>query len=204
VRKLLDDIGLPCHSTLADAAYFSQGKLPGIIDLNQILGSKLLVMTDVEVSSFDGWKAVADDLNRAAEKLRPLGMRVGYHNHEIEFTPVDGRIPMEVLASRTAKDVVLQLDIGNCLQGGGEPVAWIEQHPGRTVSMHCKDWRKAPWPQCYFVSFGQGLVPWKKVFEAAETVGGVEYYLIEQGNAPPRTPMENVPLFLAAFKKLHG
>ena len=86
VRKLLDDLGLLCHSTLADAAFFSPEKLQGIIDLNQILGSKLVVMTDVEVSGFETWKAVADRLNRAAKKLRPLGMRAGYHNHEVEFS----------------------------------------------------------------------------------------------------------------------
>ena len=204
VRKLLDDSNLPCYSTLADAAFFSPGKIQGTIELNQILGSKLMVMTDAEVASFDGWKAVAEDLNRAADKLRPLGMRAGYHNHEVEFTQVDGRLPMDVLAKNTAKDVVLQLDIGNCLQGGGDPVAWIEKNPGRTASMHCKDWQKAPWPKCYFVEFGGGAVPWKKVFDVAEKTGGIEHYLIEQGNGPGGAPIDNVRRFLGNFRKMHG
>lgn len=205
VRKLLDEVHLPCYSTLADASYFSRDKLQGIIDLNQSLGSKLMVMTDPEVNSFDEWKGVAERLNHVAEKLRPLGMRVGYHNHEVEFTPVDGRVPMDVLAKNTSKDVVLQLDTGNCLQGGGDPVAWMEKNPGRTVSMHCKDWHKAPWPQCYFVNFGEGLVPWKKLFQVAERTGGIEYYLIEQGNGPGgKPPTENVARYLATFRKLHG
>ena len=30
------------------------------------------------------------------------------------------------------------------------------------------------------VAFGEGDAPWKKIFEAVEKTGGVEYYLIEQ------------------------
>jgi L-ribulose-5-phosphate 3-epimerase UlaE len=30
------------------------------------------------------------------------------------------------------------------------------------------------------VLFGEGVADWKNIFEAAESVGGVEYYLIEQ------------------------
>jgi sugar phosphate isomerase/epimerase len=203
VKKLLDDLGISCSSTLNDATFFSSGKLQYAIELNQALGSKLLVITDPEVDSMDGWKRLADVLNKAAEKLQPLGMRAGYHNHEAEFTPLAGRRPIDVLAANTGKNVVLQLDTGACLQGGGDPVAFIEQNPGRIASMHCKDWIPAPWPKCYFVFFGKGQAPLKKIFQAAEKTGGIENYLIEQGQAPPLTPMEAVQQFLIVFRKLH-
>ena len=46
------------------------------------------------------------------------------------------------------------------------------------------------------VLFGEGVSPWKKIFEAAESVGGVEYYLIEQeGSRFP--PMETAQRCLA-------
>jgi len=37
----------------------------------------------------DGWKAVADALNLAADQLEPSGLEAGYHNHKREFVFVE-------------------------------------------------------------------------------------------------------------------
>jgi sugar phosphate isomerase/epimerase len=203
VRKLLDDLGIHCLSTHNDFRSFDPENLPRAIELNQIIGSKFIVMASAgRVSGLDGWKAVAERLDHAAEKLRPLGLRAGYHNHQAEFRPVDGQRPIEVLAANTAKDVVLQLDVGTCVEVGSDPVAWIDKNPGRIVSMHCKDWSPDA-GKGYKVLFGEGVAPWKKIFEAAESTGGIEYYLVEQeGSAYP--PLETVERCLASFRKIHG
>ena len=88
----------------------------------------------------DGWKEVADTLNSAADQLEKAGLKTGYHNHELEFTPVEGKRPIEILAKNTKSSVALQLDIGTCLKAGSDPVAWIRGNPGRIKSIHCKDW----------------------------------------------------------------
>jgi sugar phosphate isomerase/epimerase len=201
VRKLLDDLGIRCFSTHNGPESFSPEGLPHAIELNQILGSKFIVMASAgKVDGVDGWKAVADKLNRASEKLKPLGLRSGYHNHQTEFKPVDGRRPIDVLAAHTNKDVMLQLDVGTCIEVGSDPVAWINANPGRIMSMHCKDWGPG---KGYQVLVGEGVAPWKKLVDAAEKTGGIEYYLIEQeGSAYP--PMETVERCLASFRKIHG
>jgi sugar phosphate isomerase/epimerase len=203
VRKLLDDLGIRCYSTHNDAKSFTPENLPHAIELNQIIGSKFIVMASAgRVANLDGWKTVADTLNQAAEKLKPLSMRTGFHNHQTEFRPVEGKRPMEVLAANTGKDVMLQLDIGTCIEAGSDPVVWINQNPGRIRSMHCKDWSPKPGVG-YKALFGEGEAPWAKIFEAAETVGGIEYYLIEQeGSAYP--PLETAQRCLAAFRKMRG
>jgi len=202
VRKLLDDLGIRCLSTHNSSTYFTTENLPHAIELNQILGSKFIVMASSgRVDNLDGWKAVADVLNRAAEKLKPAGLRTGFHNHLTEFIPIGGKRPMEVLAANTGKDVMLQLDVGPCVEAGSDPVAWINANPGRIRSMHCKDWSPNP-GNGYKVLFGEGVVPWKKVFQAAEKNGGIEFYLIEQeGSAYP--PMETAQRCLTAFRKAH-
>jgi sugar phosphate isomerase/epimerase len=202
VRKLLDDLGIRCLSTHNSSTSFTAENLPHAIELNQILGSKFIVMASPgRVDNLDGWKAVADDLNRAAEKLKPAGLRAGFHNHLTEFVPIKGKRPMEVLAANTGKDVMLQLDVGPCVEAGSDPVAWINANPGRIRSMHCKDWSPNP-GNGYKVLFGEGVVPWKKVFQAAEKSGGLEYYLIEQeGSAFPA--METAERCLTGFRKAH-
>ena len=203
VRKLLDDLGIRCYSTHNSASSFAPENLSKAMDLNQIIGSKFIVMASAgKVDGLDGWKGVAGRLNQGAEKMKPQGLRAGFHNHQTEFTPIDGKRPMEVLAANTTKDVVLQLDVGTCIHAGSDPVAWIEKNPGRIVSMHCKDWSPDA-AKAYKVLLGEGVAPWKKLFQAAEKTGGLEYYLIEQeGSAYP--PFETAERCLATFRKLHG
>ena len=204
VRKLLDDLGTRCYSTHNDSQSFTAENLPRAIELNQIIGSQLIVMAHPGKvpGDLDGWKGIADRLNEAADKLKPLGLRAGYHNHEPEFRPVEGKRPIEVLAANTVKDVVLQLDVGTCLAAGSDPVAWIDKNPGRIRAMHCKDWSPDA-GKGYRVLFGEGVAPWKKIFEAAESTGGIEFYLIEQeGSAYP--PIETAERCLKTFRQVHG
>jgi sugar phosphate isomerase/epimerase len=203
IKKVLDDTGMRCLSTHNEAKSFTQENLARAIELNQILGSKFVVMASAgKVETFDGWKAIADRLNLASEKLKPQGLRVGFHNHKAEFMAIDGRRPIEVLAANTNKDVVLQLDTGSCLEASSDPVAWINKNPGRFASVHCKDWSPDP-EKGYGIVLGDGSVPWKKVFGAAESAGGVESYIIEQEGGSGYRPMDTVERCLAAFRKLH-
>jgi sugar phosphate isomerase/epimerase len=202
VRKLLDDLGVRCHSTHNDSSSLTAENLPKAIELNQIIGSQYIIMASPgRVTGIDSWKAVAERLNAAAEKLKPAGMATGYHNHQAEWRPIDGQRPLDVIASGTSKDVVLQLDVGTCVEVGDDPVAWIKAHPGRIKSIHCKDWAPG---KGYSVLFGEGTSPWPKRFEAAESVGGVEYYLIEQEEGPPAEQLQRAERCLANYKKLRG
>ena len=203
VRKLLNDLGIRCLSTHNSATALGPEGLNKAIELNQILGSKFIVMASAgRVRGLDGWKTVGDTLSRASEKLLPLGMRAGFHNHKLEFVPLEGKRPMEVIAAHTPKEVMLQLDVGTCVDAGSDPIAWIKAHPGRINSLHCKDWAAGE-GKGYRVLFGEGDSPWKGIFEAAETVGGVEFYLIEQEGS--RFPaMETAERCLATWKMLKG
>jgi sugar phosphate isomerase/epimerase len=180
MKKLLDDLGIRCFSTHNSSSYFTQENLKRARDMNLILGSKYVVMSSSQPKpGLDGWKEVADTLNSAADQLEPAGLKTGYHNHLREFTPVEGKRPIEILAKNTKPSVVLQLDVGTCLEAGSDPVAWIRANPGRIRSIHCKDWSPDA-GKGYTVLFGEGTADWKNIFAAAESVGGTEYYLVEQ------------------------
>jgi sugar phosphate isomerase/epimerase len=180
MKKLMDDLGIRCFSTHNGADYLKKEKIQDAIDLNLILGSKYVVMASSDPKpGLDGWKEIAEALNLAADKLEPAGLKAGYHNHQLEFTPVDGVRPMEILAKNTKPTVMLQLDVGTCVEVGSDPVAWIRANPGRIRSVHCKDWSPEA-DKGYSVLFGEGKADWKGIFAAASSVGGAEYYLIEQ------------------------
>src|SRR3984893_11464179 len=125
MRKLLDDLGIRCFSTHNDSGYLAKEKIGRAREWNLILGSKYVVVASAKPGPGpEGWNAVADLLNFAAGELEPAGLKTGYHNHELEFTPVDGRRPIEILAKNTKPSVMLQLDVGTCLKAGSDPHAW--------------------------------------------------------------------------------
>jgi sugar phosphate isomerase/epimerase len=180
MRKLLDELGIRCFSTHNDSAYFAPDKIHRAADLNHILGSEYLIMASSQPKpGVEGWKEVAETLNKSAGTLEPSGLKVGYHNHQPEFAGAPGQRPIEIIAKNTKPSVVLQLDVGTCLESGADPVAWIRANPGRIRSIHCKDWSPDA-AKGYAVLFGEGAADWKNIFAAAESVGDVEYYLMEQ------------------------
>jgi sugar phosphate isomerase/epimerase len=202
MRKLLDELQIRCFSTHNDSGYFAGDKLQHARDLNLILGSKYIVMAGSHAKpGLDGWREVASTLNEAAEELEPHGLKAGYHNHQLEFTLTDGVRPIELLAKNTKPSVMLQLDVGTCIEAGSDPVAWIKANPGRIRSMHCKDWSPEP-AKKYSVLFGEGVADWKALFHAAENGGGIEYYLVEQeGSRFPE--LETAKKCFRGFRSTH-
>lgn len=206
VRKLTDDLGIRCHSTHNGSNVFTAEALPKAIELNQILGSKYIIMASAgRVAGADGWKGVADKLTMAAEKLAPLKMKTGFHNHKTEFVPIagqqgDGKMPMEILAANTPASVTLQLDVGTCVEAGKDPVAWIKANKGRITSIHCKEWGAK---MGYQALLGEGDAPWKGIFAAAEAVGGIEFYLIEQEGSR-FSSLETAEKCLATYRQMRG
>ncbi len=207
VRSQLDDLGLRCCSTHNSIASFNPGDGPAkAIELNQILGSKFIVLSSApnSVRGPDGWKKLGEQLSSASEQLKPHGLCAGFHNHNTEWAPLDGNLrAMDVLAANTPHDFVLQLDVGTCVAAGADPVAWIKANPGRIRSLHLKDWAPGTTAEgkSYRVLFGEGVSPWKEIFAAAESTGGAEYFLIEQeGSRFPE--FETVRRCLESFKAM--
>jgi sugar phosphate isomerase/epimerase len=186
VRTQLDDLGLRCYSTHNSSGAVMPGEgLGKTIELNQILGARhIVVASPPNAKTTEEWKRVAGQFAAASEQLKPHGLAAGFHNHLIEWTPIPGgtQRPMDIIAAETPAEFVLQLDVGTALEGGVDPVAWIKSHPGRIKSLHLKDW--APGKEAdgkgFQVLFAEGIGPWKQIFDAAESVGGVEFYLMEQ------------------------
>jgi sugar phosphate isomerase/epimerase len=183
VRAQLDDLGLRCYST--HNGFQSFEKLGRAVELNQILGTRYIVLASAPGSAkgVEGWKQLCERLTKAVEDLKPHGLSAGYHNHQAEWAKLDnGQRIMEVIAANTPKEFALQLDVGTAMEAGVDPVAWVKSNPGRIKMMHLKDWapQGSSKDKGYRVLWGEGVTPWKDLIAAAESVGGIEFFLIEQ------------------------
>ena len=209
IKSLMDDLGLRCYSTHNNGvATFTPGDaMAKAIELNQILGSRLLVLASAPgVKGADGWKELCGKLTTAVDLLKPHGLTAGFHNHQTEWAPLDGTMrTMDIIAANTPPEFVLQLDVGTCVAAGADPVAWIKANPGRIKTIHLKDWAPGDNAQekGYRVLFGEGVCPWKEIITAEESVGGVEHYLIEQeGSRYPE--LETAQRCLETWKKMRN
>lgn len=66
------------------------------------------------------------------------------------------------------------MDVGNCIGGGGDPYATLKKFPGRSLTVHLKEYGGPP-----AAALGEGDVDWKQVFQICETVGGTRWYIVE-------------------------
>ncbi|MCC7176147.1 MAG: sugar phosphate isomerase/epimerase [Bryobacterales bacterium] len=179
LRQLLDDNGLKACGTHTGLNTMTGGQLEPTIEFNQILGNRFLIAPSLpkpNIATLDAWAKTAETFNEIAAKLKPLGMAAGFHNHLVEFQPLEGQIPAEYFCARTSRDVIFQLDVGHAVHAGADPVAFIRKFPGRSRSVHIKEWTAAN--KAYVV--GEGDVNWPPVFDACESVGATEWYVIEE------------------------
>lgn len=97
------------------------------------------------------WQLLVNVLNHAAEVCAKEGISVAYHNHDHEFRQKiggrcvwdwlwyesDGNDLRQATATMRFSSLVRQeLDCGNCVLGGGDPVEWIRRFPGRNPTVH--------------------------------------------------------------------
>lgn len=139
LRKLLDDNGLKCCGTHTGLDTLEGDALAKTIEYNKTIGNKFLIVPWIDEKrrqTADDWKKLAAQFDTLADKVAPAGLRVGYHNHNVEFTPLAGKTPWDLFFGGTKKAVIQQVDTGNCIDGGGDPVALIKAYPGRTTTIH--------------------------------------------------------------------
>ena len=199
----LDAAGLKAcgfHHTLAE---LSGDKLAASVAFNQAIGNRNLIIRSLAPETYnsaDLLKKTADQVNEVSERLKPHKMRVGYHNHTKDFNRIDGEYWWNRFADQTAKAVILQFDTGNASEMEGvTPQSLIERNAGRTISMHVKPFSKKD-PNAYL---GKDELDWPAIMTAAETKGGIEWYIIEyEKEGVP--PLEALKANLEAFKKLRS
>ena len=199
LRQLLDDVGLKCCGTHIALDTLLGDNLAKTIEFNKTLGNTFLIVPSLPgkyTRTHQGWLDAADVFNDIADKVKGQGMRVGYHNHNIEFKALEGEVPWDTFFNRTKKEVVIQFDMGNGVAEGGDPLVYLKRKPGRVASVHVKPYSKAK----ANALIGDDEQNWPEIFRLCESVAGVEWYIIEyEKDAYP--PLVSVEKTLAVMRR---
>lgn len=144
----------------------------------------------LQAAGGDHWKRTAALLNERAAALRPFGIKLGYHNHNMEFAPLQGGTTgWQILQAETDPSLVnFELDLGWTAAAGLDPAAELAKLKGRVKAVHMKD-IKATTKTNYALEqdptqVGAGKLQWARILPAA-LAAGVEHFYVEQ--EPPFT-----------------
>jgi sugar phosphate isomerase/epimerase len=173
LRKILDENGLKCcgmHVTLAGLA---DDKIKRTIENNQTLGNIYinLVMAPALMKTESGIGELATLLTKVSAECRAQNMVAGYHCHEFDFARINGRFAWEILFNQLKPDINMQLDVGNCLSGGGDPIAMFKEFPGHSWSVHIKEHEDKTFDSDFY----------REVFRLCETTCNTKWYIVEMG-----------------------
>lgn len=190
VRQLLNANGLTAPSThlgLADV----RDRFDAAAESAQAIGIRYLTVASLDmraIKTADDWKRMADVFNDVGRRAKAVGLRFAYHNHSVEFKPVDGTVPMDLLIGGTDPSLVaFELDLFWAMKAGQDPRAYFEKHPGRFALVHVKDATAAPAND--MTDVGAGVMDWQRIF-AARMTAGIRHYFVEHDS--PADPLRSI------------
>jgi sugar phosphate isomerase/epimerase len=134
-----------------------------------------------KVKSTDDYKKVAERFNSAGEICKKMNIKLGYHNHNTEFDPLNGGVSgYDVLLKETDPRLLhMELDLYWAVRGGQDPVEMFKKYPGRFEMWHVKDMDKTK-PNRN-TEIGNGSIDFKKIFAHAK-LSGMKHFYMEQEN----------------------
>src|SRR6266850_8592856 len=145
------------------------------------LGHEYLVVPDFEdwtKRTIDDWLEWADKFNAAGAVARRAGIWLAFHNESYHQKPIDGKVPYDVFIGRLDPSVTrLQLDVGNMVMGGGDPMQYLQKYPDRFWLFHLKD---TVADRSSDTRLGTGIFDFKRFLAAVPALSGKPCYVEDE------------------------
>lgn len=206
LRKAILDAGLKVPS-----AHFGYNDFDSRFDYAKELGVECIVCSSVPqniANSADGYKRGAEQYNKWGEQAKKIGMRFGFHNHDVEFRKYGDVTGFDVLMRYTDPALVQwQMDCYWVAQAGHDPVAMLRRYGHRIQSLHLKD--RKPGAQVSFITgpsswhfteVGTGTLDWVSIFRLAAK-NRIPYMFVEQDQTD-RPPLESLQISYRNIERL--
>lgn len=139
----------------------------------------------VRAAGADIWKETAHHLNERAAALQSSGIRVAYHNHNVEFAPAGNVMGWDILKAETDPALIsFEVDIGWVAAAGLDPVHFLKRLHGRVSQVHVKDVARGSPANMEITmipaDIGTGVLAWREVLHAAYAAGARHFYVEQE------------------------
>jgi sugar phosphate isomerase/epimerase len=144
------------------------------------------------LSSLDNIKRWCEAMNQANQIAQRTGLQLSYHSHDLDFRPVSGQTPFDLMVAGTDPSLRYELDVGWCAFGGADPVAVINRHYARLASLHLRDLRDQQ-----LVVIGAGnVIKWPELMQAARRIQDCTYYAEHNPGPQPEATASSALRFM--------
>jgi sugar phosphate isomerase/epimerase len=201
-KKIVNDLGmevLSSHTNVESASEVGDAQKVG--DDHAAVGAKYAIQPWINPPdrTIAFYQKTVQQMNEAGRTMKKSGVKFGYHNHNFEFSKVDGKIPyFDIILPGTDKALVtMELDLFWTTKAGQDPVEIFKKYPGRFELFHVKDMytKQDPFFDTVgvndFAPVGEGVLDFKRIFAESKTAG-VKYYVVEQDLTKDGKPFEAV------------
>lgn len=125
-------------------------------------------------------QATAATFTRLGAAARAAGVTFAYHNHALEFEPVEGRLPFDILFGESDPALVkMELDLHWAVKAKADISAIFASYPGRIPMCHVKDMTA----DGRMVAVGAGVIDFAAIFAKSNQAGLVHYFV--EHDEPP-------------------
>jgi sugar phosphate isomerase/epimerase len=148
------------------------------------LGHEYLIVPDFEdwtKRTIDDWLEWADRFNAAGAVARRAGIWLAFHNEPYHQRPIDGKVPYDAFIGRLDPSVTrLQLDVGNMVMGGGDPMQYLQKYPDRFWTFHLKD---TVADRSSDTRLGSGIFDFKRFLAAVPSLASKPCYVEDENSS---------------------
>jgi sugar phosphate isomerase/epimerase len=177
IKKTINDAGLEVPSCHYGFAEFAPDKIDKTIEFAHGLGLSQMICSTFwlpKTATLKDYTDHAEQLNKAAAKIKAAGMQAGFHNHDFEFSTLEGSLIYDALMKAFDASLVKMQFQTEVINLGYKAATYFNKYPGRFISAHLSDWSA----EKKEVAIGKGVIDWKEFFAAAKT-GGVKNFFVE-------------------------
>lgn len=132
-------------------------------------------------------KNYAAALNQMTEELGEAGIKLAYHNHEVECMPEEGTTALDYILEQCPL-LKLELDVGWAKFAGASAIELMRKYKDRLELLHFKDIKADASPETRdtcFTAVGEGSIPLKEILAEAKSYPIAEHgIIIDQDDSP--------------------
>lgn len=198
MKQICKDLGMTVRSGHCSI----NGNWQNTIEQAAEAGQEYLICSSMPINgqTVDNYKRVAERFNQAGEECKKMGVKFGYHNHDMEFAIDNGEVLYDVMLKNTdPKLVYMEMDLGWVVAAGKDPFHYFKTYGPRFPLWHLKDMVKEG-KGYHSTEFGNGSLDVVGILKHAKD-SGLKYFFIEQEEYPV-SPLESMKINMAFLDKL--
>ncbi|OGO88477.1 MAG: hypothetical protein A2Y15_01565 [Clostridiales bacterium GWF2_36_10] len=179
LRGLLEENGLElCGYHCGWQEFDTEEKVNNVINYMKALGCNNVVIPWMPDKNVEQWEEQICAFNKLCARFRVEGLRLGFHAHKGEMIILEnGVCAWDMIGEQTPNDFIMQLDMGNAVNGGKDAVALYKKFADKGITVHYKAFSAEKGYNCII---GEDDIDWKTIINISKTTPVCEWAIVEK------------------------